>query len=631
MAAVDLVFRTPLGASQGTPVDLVFGDPAVELGNVNVTIEATFPAPTLSALVAKPVLVEIAATMPAPTLAAEVFYDNAVFRGTVARAASDWQDASNAESGATVPSDQGAKTQTSNRVPWGATDRLHADTAMPHADAIRLRGAGIDTGWRGAIGLRAQTTGAYADALRHARISREARHADADRLGALKTGDHWIDLYRHARPRRVAPWGEGIGRRLDQHHRYQEGKPHRMQRQGPWGDAVKPPPGLFFIPIIPPEPEGTCYDVPPGGQVALLFDQASPASPHLIFLCPGEAPDATVTVPVRRAYIVINDVHLRRVSNNLDLPCLSLSLNIDADSWTWSFSASLPAAELANIEPAGFGDPVELDAQINGIHYRLFAESISRDRTFGSSRITVSGRGKSAILAEPYSPLVSFTNGQERTAQQLMGDVLTTNGAPLGWSVDWQVTDWIVPAGVFSHQGSYMSAVNAIAGAIGGYIQPHPTANTLRVLNRYPTAPWEWGTVTPDFELPSAAVSKEGFAWEDKPAYNAVYLSGTAGGVLSQVKRTGSAGDILAPMVTDALLTRTDAHRQRGIAILGDTGRIATVTLTLPVLQETGVIEPGKFVRYVDGATTRLGIVRSTSVESRMPTLRQTLEVETHA
>jgi len=35
-------------------------------------------------------------------------------------------------------------------------------------------------------------------------------------------------------------------------------------------------------------------------------------------------------------------------------------------------------------------------------------------------------------------------------------------------------------------------------------------------------------------------------------------------------------------------------------------------------------------VRYADGADTRLGLVRSTSIDWARPVLRQTLSVETH-
>ena len=83
-------------------------------------------------------------------------------------------------------------------------------------------------------------------------------------------------------------------------------------------------------------------------------------------------------------------------------------------------------------------------------------------------------------------------------------------------------------------------------------------------------------------------------------------------------------------MVVDQLATHADAARQRGQSVLGDTGRQALVTLSLPVLSETGLILPGKLVRYVDGPTTRVGLVRSCAIEWRRPRLRQRISLETH-
>ena len=77
--------------------------------------------------------------------------------------------------------------------------------------------------------------------------------------------------------------------------------------------------------------------------------------------------------------------------------------------------------------------------------------------------------------------------------------------------------------------------------------------------------------------------------------------------------------------------TEADAARQRGIAVLADTGQQIEVSLRLPVLAETGIIEPGAFVEYQDGSVTRLGLVRSTQIEAGMPEVWQTLGVQSHA
>ncbi|MFZ4478872.1 MAG: hypothetical protein ACOYNZ_03145 [Rhodoferax sp.] len=167
------------------------------------------------------------------------------------------------------------------------------------------------------------------------------------------------------------------------------------------------------------------------------------------------------------------------------------------------------------------------------------------------------------------------------------------------------------------------------------YLIPHPNAASFKVRALYPAAPWNWGDVVPDFLLPAASVGRESIAWSDKPSYNRVFVSGQEQGVLGQVTRQGTAGNWLAPMVTDSLITTAAAARQRGLAVLSDTGRQLAIELRLPVLPATGIIQPGAFIQYEesgdDGIHTRLGLVRSTNIEVGLPEVFQSLGVECHA
>ncbi len=326
-----------------------------------------------------------------------------------------------------------------------------------------------------------------------------------------------------------------------------------------------------------------------------------------------------------------NHITLHRVDTGAAIEADAFSMSLDVDSWTWAWSASLPAAALALIEPGGDGDPVDIETSINGVAFRLCAESYSRERSFGKARIRVQGRGRAAILDAPYAPTLNHFSAAPLNAQQLAALALTINGVGIGWDVAWGLEDWAVPGGTWNIQGTYIAAVQDIVRAAGGYVQPHRTAATLRVLPRYPATPWTWNTLTPDFELPSAVASVEGIEWRSLPAYDRIFVGGTTGaGVLGQVTRAGTAGGSVAPMVTHPLIANAIAARQRGLAELSNTGRQALVTLRMPVLAETGIIQPGALVRYVDGPTTRLGLVRSTAVSWDRPVLRQTIGLETH-
>lgn len=70
--------------------------------------------------------------------------------------------------------------------------------------------------------------------------------------------------------------------------------------------------------------------------------------------------------------------------------------------------------------------------------------------------------------------------------------------------------------------------------------------------------------------------------------------------------------------------------RQRGLAVLADTGPQAHISLRLPVLQETGIIRPGALMRYTENGNTHHGLSRSIELSFDYPQLWQTVRVETH-
>lgn len=622
----DLVFGDP---PLGNSTDLVFGGDSVADGTlVLATVTGTFAALSFAALVGTVLEVSATGSFAPWTFDATASYISNTQRPTVRQVSSSFQQATHGETGLSSSMQQAKPQPASVRATWQAATGLQVGSTAAWHDAKRTPKSSTVV-FEDAAPVMTGVAFAWQDARRTHKTT-QAGIQDATPLFA-GTSLVWQDARRYrSQVRAVFEDATGLQRSLTDSGGY--ATPLHAHSSVRFQDARKPPAGMRAV-VVPPNPDA-CYTPSPN----LLFeDEWLESDKNLVFFCEnhpgggGDGPPAQVIVPVRRVYLVINDVELRRVDGNILLPCPTLAMQLDVDSWTWGFSATLPANQLSNLEPAAFGQPVELEATVNGVAYRLLAERRTRSREFGKNSITVSGRGLGAGLDVPYSAILNFTNSGARTAQQLMGDALLNNGVPIGWSVEFGLTDWLVPAGVWSHQGSRLSAIQRIAAAAGGYLQPHPTDEILRVLPRYPSAPWSWSSVAADYDLPAAVVAVEGIEWVDKTIYDRVFVSGESSGVLGQITRAGTAGSAVAPMVTDSLITHVDAARQRGLSILADTGAQANVTLRLPVLPATGVIVPGKFVQYADGSVTRKGIVRSVDVSVAYPEVWQSIEVETHA
>ena len=631
---VRLVFSQSPVKTPG-PVRLVFG----ETGDAPVIPEATLHgAGQITGLRLRVALragaqVQATGRITGLRLRIKACYDVNVSRPTVGRIASRWQDAAPAfirtrdRWQQTAPMPVGVRQGWQDAAPlaaaniarWHDTLQMHRAVGTRFEQADRLPTAALLASYQQALALRHDTRAAFEEALRLPTAPTRVAFETGLQLRAGGLQRFEVAAPAWHRVRSGMGVAVGMGKRFGS--RFEQAMP---PRPGQWQRPGPKPPG---------EP---CYV--PGLPARLLFAAAHDASlpARLVFICeraqpPGPQPGGeTIVVPVRRVYIVLNNITLHRVDTGAELHAHSFSMSLDHQSWTWQWHATLHHDAAGHLGRDSQGDPAELEVMVNGLPFRLRLESVTRDRRFNPTRWGVSGKGKAAILDAPWAPTMSFGNAAPRTAQQLMADALTINGVSLGWGIDWGLTDWAVPAGAWALQGSYIAAINDIAAAAGGYVQPHSTDDVLRILPRYPAAPWNWSDITPDFEIPADAAEVEGTQYVDRPGYNGVFVGGVGAGVFGPFKRAGSAGNVIAPQVTHPLITHLDAFRQRGLAEISDTGRQEHVTLSMQVLPETGVITPGQFVRYA-GDKTVMGIVRSTSIDWRRPTLRQTIGIETHA
>lgn len=613
----DLRFRRSLDASH--PVNLTFGQPLGPVQDAAGRLEITLPGF-------------------APSFAAKLEYDNAVSRSDVIGANAGWQH--------TVPQP-------------GAIVTAQHSAAQPVQVARPLpwrRGAARVSTIRAAVWRATRPVPALARPRWHSANAigpkSLAGHWTPGRKTPLAACGSWRPSLELAPAGAISPWQVAIIiRPTPRRMRWGAGDPMPVQiitsaslakpmpagpTRLPWQLAAPLQPGRSSW-VVPPGPEPwRCYTPPAGGAVHLLFDdRAGARGLDILFSCGAGPGPGQLVIPVLRYYIVINTAVLRRVSNNLPLPASAISISIDSTSVHWTWSASLPLAALGDLERDAPGRPVELSAEINGVEWRLLVESYDEDEQFGSSALRIGGRGIAAELSDPVYPVVQHDNvASAMTAQQLADQALTINGVPLGWALDWQAPDWLVPAGAWLFSGTPLAAVARLAEAAGAYVQPAPAARTLRVLPRYPVKPWEWPSAPAGAVLPAAATLQRGASHIDKPDYNVVIVRGLAGGIGARVKRAGTAGDRAAQMIVDPLITHVDAAAGRALAVLGDTGPKVVTRIDTGVLDSVGVIPVGTLLDWQRDGVSRKGLVRGLSVSAsgsrgREPLIvRQQLEVE---
>lgn len=607
---LDLLF----GALRDTdpPVDLVFGQRTGPVVDAAGHLDITLPAVMAS-------------------FAGQLQVDNAVSRSDIITAGGGWQagragmgvaTAARHHAGLPVPATRSARWRPGipmvpqSRAAWRDSFPLRSRSAACWAKARPLPTATALSAWQSGIPTPRAVSSAW----------QAGRGLRAVVASLWQTG-----IIIRPSPRHV-PWGAGLPTVRLVTSSAANADPLRIGLvRVRWQGAEPLSPGRSPGVAVPPQPGHGCYTPPPGLAVHLQFNEQRTAGFDVLFSCGLARPVGPVVVPVLESYFVINTVTLVRADTGEPVEAESIQVGIGRDGPHWSWSASIPGSSRHLVARNPNSDPVELLLTLNGAAIRLVVERRRRDRSHGSDAVMVYGRSRSAWLSDPHAGVLTRYNASPMTARQLAADVLTINGVSIGWGLDWQLPDWLVPEGVWSHQGTYMDALVRLAEAGGGYLQASPSEMTMAALPHYPVAPWDWASATPDIVLPEDVVEVEGTEDADKPGYNAVYVEGQGvSGRRDRILRAGSAGDMLAPQIIDALATHVDMTRARGLAVLADSGPQSLISLRVPVLDGVGLILPGKLVEYVAEGTTRRGLTRSMSAAWSLPELWQTIEIEIH-
>ena len=380
----------------------------------------------------------------------------------------------------------------------------------------------------------------------------------------------------------------------------------------PWQRAKRPNSGYAVIPVIP-----THVGYTPSPDINFICKNVV-MPPHEVLLNFGvDCHTPPVVIPIRKAYFVVNEVHLTRVSDSQEIQLLSASVSTDKSSWCWSFTASVPYNQLSLVDPQDA--PVEVELTINGTAFRALVESYETVETFGKRTVGIKGRSITALLDAPYANERSYLEPTQIYTRQFCENELLRPDVVQGYTLEWSLVDdlgWLVPENTISYQqSSPVKSMKKIIEDGGGYLNSHPSQAKFLIKPLYPFAPWAWGGIAVDKQLPMGVVSSYKHRWASKPAYNSVIVTGELVGVQCLVKRAGTAGDISAPLFSSPLITSTGVARVKGMSILAAGGKQAIETLEMPLLSDVGVIYPNELIEVTrEGSGAWRGLVSSTSL-----------------
>ncbi|WHP06749.1 hypothetical protein QLH32_04565 [Acinetobacter corruptisaponis] len=358
---------------------------------------------------------------------------------------------------------------------------------------------------------------------------------------------------------------------------------------------------------------------------------------NFICLCSGPDPHNLVLnfgaddcipglAPVDWWYIV-NDLKVTRLDNGQEIQVKSGNYRCDRNGWCWSYNLVIPSYELPKTLSIN-GQPVILKIMINGNEHRMLVESRPRSQSFANDTRTLVGRSPSALLDAPYSPTRSFTQENERTSVQLAQAELDRVNSDI--VLNWQLIDalgWILPANSMSYSNlTPIAAIKLLADAGGGFIYSEPASNTLTIKSMYKKVYWDSVTID-DYDrlIPESIVTNLDISDTPYPDYNGIFLTNDRSGDTGQVKRIGTAGDVLQEPVNSPLFTSALVMHSKGRSILAKSGMVENHSWELPIASEIGLCTPGELIAY-NGEW--FGVVDSVSGSFTNSVVKQTIEVE---
>lgn len=372
--------------------------------------------------------------------------------------------------------------------------------------------------------------------------------------------------------------------------------PWRAALAVPWVYLLnQPPPPYVPPPVIP------CYLPPPRHALRLRV-----GSGGLLYTPDRHALAFSLQCADPRRFDIRETLHMShslsvvRLPDRLPLAVRSVSLASDRDSWSWTVQLGFAdAASLIAVEPTPTG-LASVEITLDGHVFTAQVEGYTEDRSFAKRGGSVAARSRTVQLAAPNVPERPYTNPAPATAQQLALRELEFTD----FSLDWQIDDWLVPAGAWSYERETpISALTKIATAAGAMLQSAPGADTLVVAARLPALPWLFEGATPDFTLAGGSWLRKGKRWNGGGGYNGVYIAGRDQGVLANVYRDGTSGSPYAQLVIDPLITAVEPARGRGGQILADSLPRHEIPIELPLTpagSAPGLLMPGELGQIED-------------------------------
>jgi hypothetical protein len=302
------------------------------------------------------------------------------------------------------------------------------------------------------------------------------------------------------------------------------------------------------------------------------------------------------------SWSLLADQHLQAVMNTPELVwqdrtirILQATLSCDEGSPVWI--ATVEIANVADFAAIAIGDPITLVLGLETFALVVDGKTLSRESQT-SQRCELTAISPLALLDSPFAATTRYYQPGALPARSAVEELI---GA-----VNWQLPDWIIPAGRLLMEGvTPLAAARSVVAAIGGIVESNPDG-TVVCRRRHAVSIPDYGKAPVSHQLFDADVLASRAQNVPARGYNRVTLAnedGASGSSTDRIEYVADADDANQGTVRAYLMTVRPV-------LLTHTGHPATVIAALGEVMRSD----SEVVEFIEGrASTRYPVTAITS------------------
>lgn len=353
---------------------------------------------------------------------------------------------------------------------------------------------------------------------------------------------------------------------------------------GGCGQSIRPP----VIPTNPPKPDIILFKAD-----LILCKPLNNKNP--IDLIIGDSCKTTndYSIPEQGVYIVQNSVEILRTDDNRLIKAFAVDIGSNSKEYLWSGSLSLPFSELEKV-----ADKPEIEININQLKFIVDVNDIDVKKSFNSGVIDIAVSSTTNRL----KTIESYDVGHDANSVAIMSAQLSRDDLETGFVfVNKDGEDWMIQSGLIDYSDTTaLDVINSIALSVGDVVISHAHKKEIMMKAKYPAGQ----------SVYSVPVGKL-FDWSanetESIKYNAIVATGENAGITAVVRKEGTAGEKIAPMIVNKLITTENAARRTAINAIYNTDDYSVnieaesvLFKEIPMIYPRDIVQVGSDIGWVD-------------------------------